>query len=222
MSPTVQFGTIVLNSPSSSPTGFSRFDSGWLRELGFRRLLPVCCRPRRVVRSFLAAELAEAASRTGDLPLVERALEWLSERTRVPCTEWAIGIEARVRARLSKGDVVDALYRKSIERLGRTRRRVELARAYLLHGEVSRRHTPRIKEASVSTENAVRSNTEVVRENTRRVFNEHNPDRASEFLAPEMRWHGGLLGTVEGVANVTTCCAASSVRYPTSMRRSRP
>ncbi len=29
------------------------------------------------------------------------------------------------------------------------------------------------------------------------------PDLASAYLAPEMKWHGGLLGTVEGVANVT-------------------
>jgi predicted ester cyclase len=46
-------------------------------------------------------------------------------------------------------------------------------------------------------------NTETIREYTRRVFNEHNPDLASEYLTPEVKWHGGLLGTVEGVANVT-------------------
>jgi predicted ester cyclase len=49
---------------------------------------------------------------------------------------------------------------------------------------------------------AVRSNIETVREYTQRVFNEHDPDLASEYLAPEVKWHGGLLGTVEGVANV--------------------
>lgn len=50
---------------------------------------------------------------------------------------------------------------------------------------------------------AIRSNIETVREYTQRVFNEHDPDLASEYLAPEVKWHGGLLGTVEGVANVT-------------------
>jgi predicted ester cyclase len=55
----------------------------------------------------------------------------------------------------------------------------------------------------MASETAVRSNTEIVREYTQRVFNEHNPDLASEYLAPEVKWHGGLLGSVEGVANVT-------------------
>ena len=48
-------------------------------------------------------ELAEAASRTGDVALVRAALQWLSERTRAAPTEWALGIEARVRALLSEG-----------------------------------------------------------------------------------------------------------------------
>lgn len=46
-------------------------------------------------------ELAEAAARTGEVDLVRAALEWLSERTRVMPTEWALGIEARLRALLA-------------------------------------------------------------------------------------------------------------------------
>jgi ATP/maltotriose-dependent transcriptional regulator MalT len=88
-------------------------------------------------------ELAEAASRTGDLRLVRTALEWLSERTRVTPTEWALGIEARVRALLSEGETAETLYRESIVRLGRTRVRVELARAHLLYGEWLRRERRR-------------------------------------------------------------------------------
>jgi hypothetical protein len=49
----------------------------------------------------------------------------------------------------------------------------------------------------MTSETAVRSNTEIIREYTRRIFNEHNPDLASEYLAPEMKWPGGLLGTIE-------------------------
>ena len=93
---------------------------------------------------FLVPELAEAASRTGDTALVRAALEWLSERTRVTPTEWALGIEARVRALLSEGDVAERLYRESIDRLGRTRVRVELARAHLLYGEWLRRERRRV------------------------------------------------------------------------------
>ena len=89
-------------------------------------------------------ELAEAASRTGDVALLGSVLEWVSERARVTPTEWAVGIEARVRALLSEGDVADALYRESIARLGRTRLRVELARGHLLYGEWLRRERRRV------------------------------------------------------------------------------
>jgi DNA-binding CsgD family transcriptional regulator/tetratricopeptide (TPR) repeat protein len=89
-------------------------------------------------------ELAEAASRTGDLVLVRAGLEWLCERTRVTGSEWALGVEARVRALLSEGDVADSFYRQSIERLGRTRVRVELARGHLLYGEWLRREHRRV------------------------------------------------------------------------------
>jgi DNA-binding CsgD family transcriptional regulator len=94
---------------------------------------------------FLVPELAEAASRTGDVALVSAALEWLSERARVTPTEWALGIEARVRALTSEGDVAERWYRESIAHLGRTRLRVELARTYLLFGEWLRRERRRVE-----------------------------------------------------------------------------
>jgi DNA-binding CsgD family transcriptional regulator len=93
---------------------------------------------------FVVPELAEAASRTGDVALVRAAREWLSKRTRVTPTEWVLGIEARVRALLSEGDAADSLYRESIARLGRTRVRAELARAHLLYGEWLRRERRRV------------------------------------------------------------------------------
>jgi DNA-binding CsgD family transcriptional regulator len=83
----------------------------------------------------LVPELAEAASRTGDDALVRAALDWLSERTRVTPTQWALGIQARLAALLSKGHSAERHYRESIDRLGRTRVRIELARAHLLYGE---------------------------------------------------------------------------------------
>jgi len=88
-------------------------------------------------------ELAEAASRTGDVALATAALEWLSERTRVTSTEWALGIEALVRALLSDGEAAESLYHEAIERLGRTRVRAQLARAHLLYGEWLRRERRR-------------------------------------------------------------------------------
>jgi DNA-binding CsgD family transcriptional regulator len=94
--------------------------------------------------SFVVPELAEAASRTGDVALVRAALEWVSERTRVTPTGWALGIHARLRALLSDGEAAEAGYRESINRLSRTRVRTELARAHLLYGEWLRRERRRV------------------------------------------------------------------------------
>jgi predicted ester cyclase len=46
------------------------------------------------------------------------------------------------------------------------------------------------------------ANKALVRAYSAIVFNGHQPDRASEFLAPDVKWHGGTLGTVDGVDNV--------------------
>jgi DNA-binding CsgD family transcriptional regulator len=92
---------------------------------------------------FVVPELAEAASRTGDVALVKAVLAWLSERARVTPTEWALGTEAGVRALVSDGEAAEGLYRESIDRLGRTRVRAQLARAHLLYGEWLRRHRRR-------------------------------------------------------------------------------
>jgi DNA-binding CsgD family transcriptional regulator len=97
---------------------------------------------------FVVPELAEAASRTGDTALVTAALEWLSERTAVTPTDWALGIQARVRALLSEGEAADRLYRESIAHLGRTRARAQLARAHLLYGEWLRRERRRLDARS--------------------------------------------------------------------------
>ena len=94
--------------------------------------------------TYLAPELAEAASRTADRALLKYALEWLSERTRVITSGWADGIEARVRALLSEGEVAESLYRQSIEHLSGTRLRLELARTHLLYGEWLRRERRRL------------------------------------------------------------------------------
>jgi DNA-binding CsgD family transcriptional regulator len=91
----------------------------------------------------VVVELAEAAARTGEMTLVQAALDWLSERTWVTPTEWVLGIEARVRALLSDGEAADRWYRESIQRLGRTPIRAELARSHLLYGEWLRRQRHR-------------------------------------------------------------------------------
>src|SRR5438128_882250 len=94
--------------------------------------------------SLVVPELAEAASRTGDATLLNTALDWLTERARVTPTEWARGMEARVRALSSDGGAAETLYREALERLGRTRLRIELARTHLLYGEWLRREHRRV------------------------------------------------------------------------------
>ncbi len=85
--------------------------------------------------TFGMVELIEAAVRSGRLGLAAEHLDRLSQRTAASGTDWALGIEARSRALLSEGETAHVLYRESIERLGRTRLRLELARAHLLYGE---------------------------------------------------------------------------------------
>jgi ATP/maltotriose-dependent transcriptional regulator MalT len=91
----------------------------------------------------VAGEAAEAASRTGDTELLATTVAWLSERARVTPTAWALGIEARARALLGE-EAVDDLFRASIEHLGRTRARTEVARSHLLYGEWLRREGRRV------------------------------------------------------------------------------
>jgi DNA-binding CsgD family transcriptional regulator len=73
-----------------------------------------------------------------------QALERLSDTTRASATDWGLGIEARSRALLSDQEAAERLYREAIERLARTRLRVELARAHLLYGEWLRRERRRL------------------------------------------------------------------------------
>jgi predicted ester cyclase len=54
----------------------------------------------------------------------------------------------------------------------------------------------------VASGTAVQANVEIVREYTRRVFNEHNPELAAEYVTPDVKWHGGTLGNVEGSENL--------------------
>jgi SnoaL-like domain len=58
------------------------------------------------------------------------------------------------------------------------------------------------EEHRVASGTAVGSNIEIVRENTHRLFTGHDPDLASECVTPDVKWHGGTLGTIEGAENL--------------------
>ena len=89
-------------------------------------------------------ELIEAAARSGRTEIAADAIDRLSKTTSASGTDWALGVEARSRALLSEGDAAERLYREAIERLSRTRVRLELARAHLLYGEWLRRAGRRV------------------------------------------------------------------------------
>ncbi|HEY2274435.1 MAG TPA: hypothetical protein VGH61_02935, partial [Steroidobacteraceae bacterium] len=89
-------------------------------------------------------ELIEAAVRSGNAELAADALGRLSHSTAASGTDWALGVEARSRALLTEGEAAETLYREAIDRLARTRVRVELVRAHLVYGEWLRRERRRL------------------------------------------------------------------------------
>jgi DNA-binding CsgD family transcriptional regulator len=95
------------------------------------------------VSSWVLPELIEAAARAGHTPAASDALDQLAKRTRAGGSEYGLGIEARCRALLRAGRAAEECYQEAIDRLGRTQRRPELARAYLLYGEWLRRERRR-------------------------------------------------------------------------------
>jgi DNA-binding CsgD family transcriptional regulator len=84
-------------------------------------------------------ELVEAAVRCGTTDVATAAHRRLTAMTGPTATDWGLGLAARSHALLSSGTRAEDAYREAIERLGRTRVRVELARAHLLYGEWLRR-----------------------------------------------------------------------------------
>jgi DNA-binding CsgD family transcriptional regulator len=100
--------------------------------------------PELFVSVWAAAELLEAATRSGEPDEADRALERVAAATSVARSDWALGIAARSRALLSEGPDAEARYREAIARLTRTRLRPEIARSHLLYGEWLRRHNRRV------------------------------------------------------------------------------
>ncbi|ORV39786.1 LuxR family transcriptional regulator [Mycolicibacter engbaekii] len=89
------------------------------------------------------AELVEAAVRAGEPELAAQALAQLQDRATVSGTDWGLGVLARSCALVHDGPTAEEHYREAVERLGRTRIAVDLARAHLLYGEWLRREKRR-------------------------------------------------------------------------------
>jgi DNA-binding CsgD family transcriptional regulator len=88
-------------------------------------------------------ELVEAAVHAGRPETAADAYRRLEEMTAPAGTDWALGLAARSRGLLHDGRAAEDAYREAIDRLGRTRVRVDLARAHLLYGEWLRRENHR-------------------------------------------------------------------------------
>jgi DNA-binding CsgD family transcriptional regulator len=86
-----------------------------------------------------AAELIEAAVRSGMTETAAAAIDWLTEMTRASGTSWARGVEARARALQSEGHAAERFYQEAIAHFTRCSVRTELARAHLVCGECLRR-----------------------------------------------------------------------------------
>jgi DNA-binding CsgD family transcriptional regulator len=89
-------------------------------------------------------ELIEAAARTGQPGRAARTVQFLTDLTSAAGTDRALGIQARSQALLGEGDPAERLYLEAIDRLGRTRIRMELARTRLVYGEWLRRENRRV------------------------------------------------------------------------------
>src|SRR4029077_7942802 len=93
---------------------------------------------------FALFELVEAGARSGAQEEAAEALRLLEERTTATGTEWALGVQASLSALLSEGEPAESRYREAVERLGRSRIAVHLARAHLVYGEWLRREDRRV------------------------------------------------------------------------------
>jgi steroid delta-isomerase-like uncharacterized protein len=53
----------------------------------------------------------------------------------------------------------------------------------------------------MTNQNNLDENKRIVRAFIETAFNQHRADKAAEYMAPDIKWHGGTLGTVEGRDN---------------------
>jgi DNA-binding CsgD family transcriptional regulator len=97
-----------------------------------------------VAENWGLSELIEPATRTGRTDLARECLNRMAHKAQATGTDWALGIEARSQALLSRGADAEEAFRDAIEHLSRTRIRAELARTHLLYGEWLRRANRRV------------------------------------------------------------------------------
>src|SRR5258708_28972403 len=76
--------------------------------------------------------------------------------------------------------------------------------------EIPRRS--RGKESKLTTQNTIEENKQIVRAFIETAFNQHQADRAADYLTPDMKWHGGTL--VQNHATSSTMERGGSKEQP--------
>jgi steroid delta-isomerase-like uncharacterized protein len=61
--------------------------------------------------------------------------------------------------------------------------------------------TAQAKEGEMTTQDNLDENKRIVRAFIETAFNQHQADRAADYLRSDVKWHGGTLGTVDGRDN---------------------
>jgi DNA-binding CsgD family transcriptional regulator len=107
-----------------------------------RRELPYTHELNHAMRALL--ELVEAASRTGDIALAQRAHNQLSAVTQHLDSDYALGVLTMAEAQLCDGDAAYTLYEDALERFERQRIPIMIGRCRLLYGETLRRQQRRV------------------------------------------------------------------------------
>jgi len=113
--------------------GLGRYD------VAMEALQPACEYDDLGIVGWNLSELVECAVRAGRDDLAADALNKLKLRIGAASTPWGLGIAARSAALLAADDAAEPLYLDAIGHLGRSRVKVQLARAHLLYGEWLRR-----------------------------------------------------------------------------------
>jgi steroid delta-isomerase-like uncharacterized protein len=62
-------------------------------------------------------------------------------------------------------------------------------------------NTTQAKESGMTAQNTLEENKRIVRAFIETAFNQHRADKAADYMTPDIKWHGGTLGTVEGRDN---------------------
>ena len=66
----------------------------------------------------------------------------------------------------------------------------------------------------MTADGSLEENKRIVRAFIDAAFNQHQPDRAAEYLTADIKWHGGTLGTVEGRDNFAGLIGAIVAALP--------